>query len=86
MVLLGVMVGVSLVAFGANVFDKKRAEAGGWRVPEATLHLMELTGGWPGAFLAHRWVRHKVAKRRYQLVFWLIVAGWQGVLGWWVFR
>ena len=86
MVLLGLMVAASLVAAGANVFDKKRAKAGGRRVPEATLHLMEACGGWPGAFLAQRWVRHKVAKGRYQVVFWLIVAAWQGAAGWWVFR
>ena len=53
--------------------DKRRAEAGEWRVPEATLHGFELLGGWPGAFLAQRQFRHKTAKISYQVVFCLIV-------------
>jgi hypothetical protein len=31
-------------------------------------------GGWPGAFVAQRRLRHKCVKRKYQIVFWLIVA------------
>ncbi|RFC47584.1 MAG: putative membrane protein YsdA [Verrucomicrobia bacterium] len=53
--------------------DKRRAEAGEWRLPEATLHLGELIGGWPGAFLAQRYYHHKTAKLSYQIVFWMIV-------------
>src|SRR4051812_27727431 len=30
--------------------DKRNAEAGKWRIPEATLHLWEILGGWPAAF------------------------------------
>jgi len=41
------------------------------------LHLLELLGGWPGAFLAQRRLRHKCSKRRYQFVFWLIVLAYQ---------
>ncbi len=54
--------------------DKRRAEAGEWRVPEATLHLLELAGGWPAAFLAQRKLRHKIAKTSYQVAFFTIVA------------
>jgi uncharacterized membrane protein YsdA (DUF1294 family) len=42
-------------------------------VPEATLHLAELLGGWPGAFLAQRRFRHKTRKVSFQLVFAVIV-------------
>ena len=31
-------------------------------------------GGWPGAFVAQRRLRHKCVKPRYQVTFWLIVA------------
>ena len=41
------------------------------------LHLLELLGGWPGAFLAQRRLRHKCSKGSYQFVFWLIVLGYQ---------
>ena len=47
------------------------------RVPEATLHLFELAGGWPGSFLAQRVFRHKISKRNYQIFFWLIVIIYQ---------
>jgi hypothetical protein len=46
-------------------------------VPEARLHLLELLGGWPGAFLAQRRLRHKCSKHSYQVVFWLIVLAYQ---------
>ena len=81
--------GVNLLCVGAylliiNAFtywdyarDKRRAEAGEWRVSEARLHLLELLGGWPAAFLAQRRLRHKYSKGSYQFVFWLIVLAWQ---------
>ena len=53
--------------------DKQKAEAGEWRIPEMTLHLAELAGGWPAAFLAQRKLRHKIAKTSYQVVFVSIV-------------
>jgi len=67
--------------------DKQSAIAGEWRVPEAMLHFFELVGGWPGAFLAQRIVRHKISKTSYQLLFWAIVLIHQFValdfvLGW----
>jgi uncharacterized membrane protein YsdA (DUF1294 family) len=71
--------GVLLSAFTywAYAVDKRRAEERAWRVPEARLHLLELLGGWPGAFLAQRRLRHKCSKGSYQVVFWLIVLAYQ---------
>jgi uncharacterized membrane protein YsdA (DUF1294 family) len=68
---------VSLITFVAYGSDKRRAEAGEWRIPETTLHLAELAGGWPGAFLAQRVFRHKVSKLPYQMAFWMIVLIYQ---------
>jgi len=77
---------VSLATFALYAHDKRRAIAGGWRVPEATLHLMELIGGWPGALAGQRWLRHKTQKRSFRVVFWLIVllhwVLWGGWLWW----
>ncbi|MEP6673409.1 MAG: DUF1294 domain-containing protein [Chthoniobacter sp.] len=73
----GYAAAVSGVAYLMNVLDKKRARAGQWRIAEATLHLLELAGGWPGALLAQRWCRHKCSKVSYQIVFWLIVAAYE---------
>jgi uncharacterized membrane protein YsdA (DUF1294 family) len=70
---------INAMTFGANAWDKRRAETGGWRVPEAQLHLMELIGGWPGAWMAQRCLRHKTSKASYRFVFWLIVFAHQFV-------
>jgi uncharacterized membrane protein YsdA (DUF1294 family) len=83
-VVYGVMSVVTLIAY---VLDKRAARDGRRRTPEAVLHGMEFFGGWPGAFLAQRWVRHKNAKIGYQVVFWMIVAvhvaGWVLVVRVW---
>jgi uncharacterized membrane protein YsdA (DUF1294 family) len=85
--LVGVPIALSLFAFVAFRIDKRRAEAGEWRIPEATLHMSELLGGWPGSFLAQRTFRHKTSKASYQVEFWLIViihqlAAVDSLLGW----
>jgi uncharacterized membrane protein YsdA (DUF1294 family)/cold shock CspA family protein len=64
----------SVVAWCLYASDKKSARVGGWRISEARLHLAEVVGGWPGAFLAQRRYRHKTVKRSFQGVFWLVVA------------
>ena len=53
--------------------------AGERRIPEQTLHLLEILGGWPAAFLAQRVLRHKSSKVSYQIAFWLIVLLYQFV-------
>ena len=37
------------------------------------LNGFELMGGWPGSYLAQRFLRHKISKKSYQVIFWLIV-------------
>lgn len=61
----------SLVTYA---FDKRRAARGGRRVPENTLHLLALAGGWPGALLAARLFRHKTRKLSFRLVLWAVIA------------
>jgi uncharacterized membrane protein YsdA (DUF1294 family)/cold shock CspA family protein len=65
------------ISYGCYALDKGRARKKAWRISENGLHLTELLGGWPGAFLAQRRLRHKCSKKSYQFVFWLIVVGYQ---------
>ena len=84
---IGVYGLMSLITFVVYYLDKRAARLGRSRTPEATLHLLELLGGWPGALLAQRLIRHKNAKVGYQVVFWLIVAahvvGWIAAMWYW---
>lgn len=66
-------VGASLVAFIAYALDKRAARAGRRRTRESTLHLLALAGGWPGALLAQRQLRHKSAKTSFLAAFWATV-------------
>lgn len=67
----------SLITYALYASDKGRAQPGKWRIPESQLHLAELLGGWPGAWIAQRRLRHKVVKASYQAYFWIILIGFQ---------
>ena len=64
---------LSTYTYYAYADDKRRARLHGWRLSEQYLHILELIGGWPGAYIAQRRLRHKVSKPMYQLIFWAIV-------------
>ena len=68
---------ISAFTYWAYARDKRRAQEGEWRIAEAHLHLCELLGGWPGAWIGQQHLRHKSAKFSYQFVFWLIVLAYQ---------
>jgi len=67
----------SIWAYRTLAYDKKRAQTNQWRVPESTLHFLELIGGWPGSFIAQRRFRHKTSKQSYQFSFWMIAVVYQ---------
>ena len=71
--LAGIYLTLSIVTYGAYASDKSAAARGAWRTPEKTLHLLALAGGWPGALLAHQYLRHKSAKAEFRAVFWVTV-------------
>jgi uncharacterized membrane protein YsdA (DUF1294 family) len=70
----------SVATFVVYALDKRAARRARWRVPERTLHLFELLGGWPGAMVAQKTLRHKTVDASFRLVFWIIVA--LHVVGW----
>jgi uncharacterized membrane protein YsdA (DUF1294 family) len=63
-------IAISTITFAMYAFDKSAARKGKWRVPETRLHLLSLLGGWPGAYLAQRRLRHKSAKVSFKRVYW----------------
>ena len=63
----------SVVTFFAYAIDKSAARRRAWRIPERTLHLLALAGGWPGALLAQQLLRHKTAKLPFRITFWATV-------------
>lgn len=69
------MVLLSLLSYAVYASDKRAAQQGRRRVPERTLHLLALLGGWPGALLTQRRLRHKTAKPSFLIVFWLTTLG-----------
>ncbi len=80
--LLLAYVAMSVIAYVAYARDKSAARVGGRRTPEKTLHLMALLGGWPGALLAQRRLRHKSSKPSFLAAFWLTVAINLAALAW----
>jgi len=79
-----VVLALSAITFVAYALDKQAAQTGRWRTPESTLHLLELAGGWPGAWIAQQWLRHKSRKPAYRVVFWVMVVLHGGVLAAWL--
>jgi uncharacterized membrane protein YsdA (DUF1294 family) len=73
---------LSAVAFILYARDKSAARANRRRVPERTLHLVALAGGWPGALVAQRVFRHKTRKRPFRLRFLATVVLNSAVLLW----
>ena len=65
--------GASLLAFVLYAVDKSAAAQGRDRIPESTLLAIGTVGGWPGAIVAQRALRHKTIKRSFRLRFWLTV-------------
>jgi uncharacterized membrane protein YsdA (DUF1294 family)/cold shock CspA family protein len=81
LVLIAYLVG-SCAAYLAYGFDKAESLQGRQRTPESTLHLFSLVGGWPGAMLAQRRLRHKTQKESFQFTYWVTVILNCAALGW----
>lgn len=61
---------LTLVMYGA---DKMAARKGMRRVPEATLLVFGVTGGWPGAIVGQQLFRHKTQKQPFKTYFFLSI-------------
>src|SRR3546814_5712656 len=59
-------VGLSFLSYLMYWLDKEADQGGARRIPESTLHLVDLLGGWPGALIAQQQFRHKTVKASFQ--------------------
>lgn len=82
MAILGLYLSASLITFVAYAWDKSAAMNDRWRTQESTLHLFALAGGWPGALLAQRLIRHKSKKQSFLAMFWITVVLNCAALAW----
>ncbi len=73
LVIVGLYLMMSLIAFIAYAIDKSAAQNDRWRTQESTLHLISLIGGWPGAYVAQKKLRHKSKKKAFINVYWVTV-------------
>ncbi|MBP3545665.1 MAG: DUF1294 domain-containing protein [Alphaproteobacteria bacterium] len=67
------LISINFVTFLAYGADKRAAQRGAWRIPEAQLHSLEFMGGWCGAVIGQNFFRHKSKKRSYQSFFWALM-------------
>jgi len=70
---LAVYLVASLITAAVYSSDKRAAASGSWRVSESTLLVLGLVGGWPGALIAQRALRHKTRKPGFMALFWTTV-------------
>ena len=60
---------ISVITFIMYAIDKSAATNDSWRTPESTLHVLSLLGGWPGAMIAQKILRHKSSKQSFRSAF-----------------
>lgn len=80
--LLVYVLAINLFTFFYFGLDKLYARARAWRVREATLLILALLGGSPGAILGIKLFRHKTKKPGFLVALALILLG-QLLFWWW---
>ncbi|MGC9467304.1 MAG: DUF1294 domain-containing protein [Anaerolineae bacterium] len=67
----------SIVTWAFYAWDKRISELKnllkGWRVPELTLHLLSLLGGFPGAWIARAMFQHKSNTKRHPEILTILI-------------
>lgn len=66
--------GVNIGSYGLFWYDKHQAINRGWRVPEKTLQMSALAGGWIGGMLAMHHFRHKTRKEPFRSEYFSCIA------------
>ncbi|MBF7682549.1 cold shock and DUF1294 domain-containing protein [Acinetobacter sp. B5B] len=63
----------SVVTYFLYKKDKTSAVSGEWRVPEVTLHIFAILGGWSIAWFMQQKLRHKTQKKSFRQMYWFTV-------------
>lgn len=58
---------INLLAIILTLTDKRRAQLGKWRIPEATLMTVALLGGSIAMLISMKMVRHKTRKKKFSI-------------------
>lgn len=66
------IISMNITAFIAYGIDKRRAIRRQYRVPEESLHWLQILGGFVGAYAGQRFFNHKIKKHSFMLRFWIL--------------
>jgi uncharacterized membrane protein YsdA (DUF1294 family) len=75
----------SVLTFLLYGFDKAQSKKRGWRVPEVILHVLALSGGFPGGWAGRSVFRHKTQKGFFVFVLVVSTAIHLGLWYWLIF-
>ncbi|TPX30373.1 hypothetical protein SmJEL517_g06064 [Synchytrium microbalum] len=67
----GYLAVINAASFGLFWYDKEMARAKKWRVPEKTLQLSALAGGWIGGMFAMTTFKHKTVKTEFRIPYFI---------------
>lgn len=59
---------INVLSFAVYGIDKKKAQKGMWRIPEATLLMTGLLGGGVGSAAGMKFFRHKTRKPKFLIL------------------
>jgi uncharacterized membrane protein YsdA (DUF1294 family) len=77
------LIAVNCTTFLFYGYDKLVSSSNKIRIPEKILHLLAFAGGSPMALFAQHFFRHKVSKKSFQVIFWMILL-LQAVVYWYM--
>jgi uncharacterized membrane protein YsdA (DUF1294 family) len=74
---------INFTVGGVYFYDKMIAGRDKFtRVPELVLHTLALLGGSPMALISQKLFRHKISKKSFIIIYWLIVLTQIGITAW----
>lgn len=65
---------INLITYWMYTQDKQAAQQNHRRIPENTLHILSVLGGWPAAHLAQQRLRHKTQKQPFRKIYFCTIA------------